>query len=42
MLGDEEYIISNTQRVVTRANIDDSVPYWTLNLRHGGNGNLKR
>lgn len=41
-LGNEEYVISNTQRVATHANIDDSVTHWTLNLRDGGNGNLKR
>ena len=40
--GEEEYIISNTQRVITHANIDDSVIHWTLNLRDGGKGNLKR
>lgn len=42
MLGDEEYVISNMQRVSTYANIDDSVVHWTLNLRDGGKGNLKR
>ena len=42
MLGEKEYIISNTQRVATHANIDDSVTHWTLNLRDGGNGNLMR
>ena len=41
-LGEEEYVISNMQRVATHANIDDSVTHWTLNLRDGGNGNLKR
>lgn len=41
-LGEEEYIISNIQRVPTHANIDDSVMYWTLNLRNFGNGNIKR
>lgn len=41
-LEGEEYVISNTQRVATHANIDDSVTHWTLNLRNGGNGNLKR
>lgn len=41
-LGNEEYVISNTQRVATRANIDDSATHWTLNLRDGGKGNLKR
>ena len=41
-LGEEEYVISNIQRISTHANIDDSVTHWTLNLRDGGNGNLKR
>lgn len=41
-LGEEEYVIINTQRIVTHANIDDSVIHWTLNLRDGGKGNLKR
>lgn len=41
-IGNEEYVISNIQRVYTHANIDDSVTHWTLNLRDGGNGNLKR
>lgn len=41
-LGEKEYVISNIQRVPTHANIDDSVTHWTLNLRNGGNGNLKR
>lgn len=41
-LGEEEYIISSTQRVATHANIDDSVTHWTLNLRDSGNGNLMR
>lgn len=41
-LGEEEYVISDTKRVATHANIDDSVTHWTLNLRDGGKGNLKR
>lgn len=41
-LGEEEYVISNIQRIPTHANIDDSVTHWTLNLRDGGKGNLKR
>lgn len=41
-LGEEEYVISNIQRVSTHANIDDSVTYLTLNLRDGGKGNIKR
>ena len=34
--------ISSIQRISTYANIDDSVTHWTLNLRDGGNSNLKR
>lgn len=41
-LGEEEYVISGIQRVATHANIDDLVTYWTLNLRDGGKGNIKR
>lgn len=41
-LNEEEYVISDTRRVNTHANIDDSVTHWTLNLRDGGKGNLKR
>lgn len=41
-LDEEEYVISNIQRISTHANIDDSVTHWTVNLRDGGNGNLKR
>lgn len=40
--GEEEYIIDNIKRVATHANLDDSVTHWTLNLRDGGNGNIKR
>ena len=39
---DGEYIIGDIKRVSTYANIDDSIMSWTLNLRDGGNGNLKR
>lgn len=41
-LNGEEYIIDSIQRVHTHANVDDSVTHWTLNLRNGGKGNLKR
>lgn len=41
-LGEEEYVISSIQRKTTCANVDDSVTHWTLNLRDGGKGNLKR
>ena len=39
---DGEYVIGGLKRVSTHANIDDSTMHWTLNLRDGGNGNLKR
>lgn len=42
MIGEEEYVISNTQRIATHANGDDTVTHWTLKLRDGGKGNLKR
>ena len=38
----EELIIENIKRTTTCANMDDSVVYWTFNLRNGGNGNIKR
>ena len=41
-LDGKEYVIGNMKRVATHANIDDSVMHWTLNLRDGGNGNIKR
>ena len=37
-----ELIIENYKRVPTHANIDDGVTHWTLNLRDGGQGNIKR
>ena len=40
--GDEELVIENFSRVATHANIDDNVMHWTLNLRDGGSGNIKR
>lgn len=40
--GGEELIIENFSRIATHANIDDSVTHWTLNLRDGGSGNIKR
>jgi len=39
--NNEEYVISSIQRVATHANDDDTVTHLTLNLRYGGNGNLK-
>ena len=33
MCGDKEYVIGNTKRVATHANIDDSVMHWTLQLK---------
>ena len=40
--GNEELVIENFNRVATHANIDDSIMHWTLNLRDGGSGNIKR
>ena len=37
-----ELVIDNFKRVTTHANIDDSVAYWTLNLRDSNKGNIKR
>ena len=42
MYEDREYIISDICRVKTHANIDDSVMHWIINLRDGGQGNIKR
>lgn len=39
---DEELIIESYQRKATHANIDDDVWHWTINLRDGGCGNIKR
>ena len=41
-LGEREYIIESYQRKATHANIDDGITHWTLNLRDGGQGNIKR
>lgn len=41
-IGDREYIIESYQRKATHANMDDGVTHWTLNLRDGGQGNIKR
>lgn len=40
--GDKEFVIDNIRKVLTQANIDDSVSYWMLHLRECGNGNIKR
>ena len=40
--GELEYMIESFQRVKTHANIDDYVTHWTLNLKDGGGGNIKR
>ena len=40
--GEIDYVIENIQRSFTHANIDDSVTHWVLNLRKGGQGNIKR
>ena len=41
-LNEEEYVIESIQRVFNHANIDDNTHHWTLNLRDGGKGNIKR
>ena len=41
-LGEDEYVINDLKRTFTHANIDDSVTHWSLNLRDGGRGNIKR
>lgn len=41
-LGEEEYIVESYKRTLTHANIDDGIWHWTLNLRDGGRGNIKR
>lgn len=40
--GEEEYVINDIKRTATHANIDDRIMHWTLNLRDGGRGNIKR
>lgn len=40
--GEEELVIESYQRKATHANMDDGVTHWTLNLRDGGKGNIKR
>lgn len=40
--GEKELIIDNVKRVSNYANSDDSTTYWTLNVRDGGGGNIKR
>lgn len=40
--GNVELVIEDFKRVATHANIDDSVMHLTLNLRDGGDGNIKR
>lgn len=41
-LEDKEYVIDSLRRTFTCANIDDSVCYWIMNLRDGGEGYIKR
>lgn len=41
-LNEEEYVIESIQKVFNHANTDDNSSYWTLNLRDGGRGNIKR
>lgn len=41
-LNEEECVIESIQKVFNHANVDDNTPHWTLNLRDGGRGNVKR
>ncbi len=41
-LNEEEYVIESIQRVFNYVNTDDNTQHWTLNLRDGGKGNIKR
>ena len=41
-LNEEEYVIECIQRGFNYANTDDNTSHWTLNLRDGGRGNIKR
>lgn len=38
----EEYLLESMKRTSTYANLDDSIPYWTINLRYCGSGNIKK
>lgn len=40
--GEREYVIDSIKRESTHKNLDDSCMYWSLNLRDGGNGYIKR
>lgn len=42
MHGDNELVIDSYKKLVTHANIDDSVIHLALVLRDGGQGNIKR
>lgn len=41
-IGDEEYVVDNIRKINNHANVDDSETHWTLNLRDGGKGNIRR
>lgn len=42
MFENREYVIESYKRVPTHANIDDSVMHWIIELRDGGQCNIKR
>ena len=42
MLENREYVIESYKRVPTHANIDDSILHWSIELRDGGQCNIKR
>lgn len=41
-LNNKEYIIESIQRAPTHVDCDSIDTHWTLNLRDGGQGNIKR
>lgn len=41
MHGDKEYIINDYRRNNTHVN-SDGITHWVLNLRDGGQGDIKR
>lgn len=41
-IGGMEYVISDIQRQATHTNVDDSITYWKINVKDGGQGFIKR
>lgn len=42
MIEGREYIIEDYRRKATHSNVDDNMMYYVINLRDGGQGNIKR